>query len=85
MLFQINFQRLSFSGITLLILSTKPPPVIFAHPLIKFLSIKILYSSASKFCFKNTISYPVSILKIRFETSVMLLIFLKNLVLVVVF
>ena len=27
------------SGITLLILSAKPPPVIFAHPLIKFLSI----------------------------------------------
>jgi hypothetical protein len=26
-------------GITLLILSAKPPPVIFAHPLIKFLSI----------------------------------------------
>ena len=26
-------------GIILLILSAKPPPVIFAHPLIKFLSI----------------------------------------------
>jgi hypothetical protein len=27
------------SGITLFILSAKPPPVILAHPLIKFLSI----------------------------------------------
>ena len=28
----------SLLGIILLILSSKPPPVIFAHPLIKFLS-----------------------------------------------
>ncbi len=28
-------------GITLFMLSTKPPPVIFAHPLIKFLSINL--------------------------------------------
>jgi len=45
---------------------------------INFFSIKILYSSSPKFCFKKTISCPVSVLKFIFETSVMFLIFLKK-------
>ena len=41
MIFSRSISAIKFSGIILLRLSSIPPPVIFAHPLIKFLSINL--------------------------------------------